>query len=179
MNTGIQRSSSTPYGASTTTSPAGIKSKGQHTWKKNMPAIAAAHGIPYVATANPAYPFDLIDKVKRAVAVEGPAYLHVLSACPTGWRSKTDTAIKDSRLATESCIFPLFEVDHGVWRLTHIPDPIRPAAPYFKSQGRFRHLTDEDIEGIQAHTLQNFEELKKRCGVEDRSARKKRSKAGS
>lgn len=165
MNTGIQRSSSTPYGAATTTSPAGVKSKGQHTWKKNMPAIAAAHGIPYVATANPAYPFDLMDKVKKAVAVEGPAYVHVFSACPTGWRSKTDTAIRDSRLATESCIFPLYEIENGVWKLSYLPDPVRPIEPYFKGQGRFRHLTEDDIKEIQGHVTENFELLKKRCGL--------------
>ncbi len=173
MNTGIQRSSATPFGATTTTSPAGEKSKGQKTWKKNMPAIAAAHGIPYVATASPAYPFDLIEKVKKAVAIEGPSYLHVFSACPTGWRSKTETAIRESRWATESCIFPLYEVENGVWKLSFIPDRIRPVAAYFKSQGRFRHLSEDDVAEIQRHITENFETLKKLCGVVEKKSKKK------
>jgi pyruvate ferredoxin oxidoreductase beta subunit len=94
MNTGIQRSSATPYGASTTTSPAGKVSIGQVSWKKNMPAIAAAHNIPYVATACPSYPFDLMEKVAKAAATPGPAYVHILSVCPTGWRCPTDLSVK-------------------------------------------------------------------------------------
>jgi pyruvate ferredoxin oxidoreductase beta subunit len=86
MNTGIQRSSSTPYGAMTTTSPPGKLSIGQHTQKKNMTAITVAHGIPYVATASPSYLFDLFFKVRKAIETPGPAYVHVLSVCPTGWR---------------------------------------------------------------------------------------------
>jgi pyruvate ferredoxin oxidoreductase beta subunit len=99
MNTGIQRSSATPFGAATTTSPPGAKSIGQFSWKKNMPAIAAAHNIPYVATACPSYPFDLMDKVKKAVDAKGPAYVHVLSVCPTGWRCPTDIAVSIGKLA--------------------------------------------------------------------------------
>ncbi len=90
MNTGIQRSSSTPYGASTTTSPAGKVSMGQATWKKNMPAIVAAHNIPYVATACHSYPFDLMSKVAKGMATDGPAYIHIFSVCPTGWKCPTD-----------------------------------------------------------------------------------------
>ena len=86
MNTGIQRSSSTPFGAMTTTSPAGKITPGQTTWKKNLPAIMAAHNIPYVATASPAYYLDLMNKAKKAALIKGPAYLHVFSPCPTGWR---------------------------------------------------------------------------------------------
>ena len=106
MNTGIQRSSSTPFGASTTTSPVGKVKSGQITWKKNMAAIAAAHNIPYVATACPSYPIDLIQKVKKAAAIEGPAYLHILSVCPTGWRSAPELSIKLGRLAAETGVFP-------------------------------------------------------------------------
>ncbi|HEY56767.1 MAG TPA: pyruvate ferredoxin oxidoreductase, partial [Dehalococcoidia bacterium] len=94
MNTGIQRSSATPFGASTTTAPAGKVSIGQVTWKKNLPAIAAAHDIPYVATACPSYPFDLMAKVKKGVATPGPAYIHILSVCPTGWRCPPDLTVK-------------------------------------------------------------------------------------
>ncbi|GAH55772.1 unnamed protein product, partial [marine sediment metagenome] len=107
MNTGIQRSSATPFGASTTTSPAGKISIGQVTWKKNMPAIAAAHNIPYVATACPSYPFDLMAKVKKGIETPGPAYIHILSVCPTGWRCPTDLTVRIGRLAVETGIFPL------------------------------------------------------------------------
>jgi pyruvate/2-oxoacid:ferredoxin oxidoreductase beta subunit len=101
MNTGIQRSGATPFGASTTTSPSGSKSIGQRTWKKNMPMIAAAHGA-YVATINPSYPFDLAEKVKKAAAFKGPAYLHAYSSCPTGWRLAPELAVSIGRVAVES-----------------------------------------------------------------------------
>ena len=116
MNTGIQRSSSTPYGARTTTSPPGRLSKGQATWKKNMPEIAAAHGIPYVATACPSYPWDLLKKVQKAANTPGPAYMHIMSVCPTGWRSDPAESIELGKLAVQTRIFPLYEVENGVHR---------------------------------------------------------------
>ena len=149
MNTGIQRSSSTPYGAATTTTPAGKKSIGQSTWKKNMPKIAAAHNIPYVATACPSYPFDLFNKVKKARMVNGPSYLHILSVCPTGWRVPTDLAIEYGKLAVRTGVFPLYEVEDGVYRITYSPEPLKPVKDYLKGQGRFRHLKDDDIEKIR------------------------------
>ncbi len=118
MNTGIQRSSSTPYGAMTTTTPPGKKSIGQSTWKKNMPAIVAAHGIPYVATASPAFPTDLMNKVKKAAMMPGPAYIHIYSPCPTGWRATPDSSIELARLAVLSRVFPLYEVINGKWILS-------------------------------------------------------------
>ncbi|MFH0800268.1 MAG: pyruvate synthase subunit PorB [Pseudomonadota bacterium] len=165
MNTGIQRSGATPFGASTTTSPAGAKSKGQHTWKKNMPEIVAAHHIPYVATACPSFPFDLEMKVKKAVAVEGPAYLHILSVCPTGWRSATELAIQHGRLAVQSGVFPLFEVENEAWKLTMDFEKRIPVADYFKGQGRFRHLNEADIAYIQGMVDEKWELLRKRCGL--------------
>lgn len=118
MNTGIQRSSSTPYGAMTTTSPPGKKSIGQSTWKKNLPAIVAAHGIPYVATASPAFPVDLMNKVKKAAMMPGPAYIHIYSPCPTGWRSSPETSVEVARQAVLSNVFPLYEVINGKWILS-------------------------------------------------------------
>jgi len=165
MNTGIQRSGSTPYGASTTTSPSGSKSIGQHTWKKNMPEIVAAHKIPYVATACPSYPFDLEEKVKKAIAVEGPAYLHVFSVCPTGWRSPSELAISMGRKAVLSGVFPLFEVMNGEWKLSMDVEKRIPFREYIKGQGRFRHLAEEDIELIQRQVDKNWGELRKRCGL--------------
>ncbi|MBN1283655.1 MAG: pyruvate synthase subunit beta [Proteobacteria bacterium] len=165
MNTGIQRSGATPYGASTTTSPAGKKSIGQQTEKKNMPEIVAAHRIPYVATACPSFPFDLMDKVKRAVAVEGPAYIHVFSVCPTGWRAASEDAVRFGRLAVQSGVFPLYEVVDGEYRLSMDFEKLVPVKDYFKGQGRFRHLTDQDVEHIQRRVEKNWNELRKKCNL--------------
>jgi pyruvate ferredoxin oxidoreductase beta subunit len=161
MNTGIQRSSSTPYGASTTTSPAGKKSIGQTTQKKNMAAIAVAHNIPYVATACSSFPFDLMEKVKLASEIPGPAYVHILSVCPTGWRIQPQDAIKYGRLAVDSCVFPLYEVVHGKYRLTYRPQRIIPVREYLGGQGRFRHLTDKEIEQIQIMTSSDYQKIVK------------------
>lgn len=163
MNTGVQRSGATPYGATTTTSPAG-KTIGQVTWKKNMPAIAIAHNIPYVATGNPAYPFDLMEKVKKGQNVEGPAYLHVYSPCPTGWRCPPDQSIKYGRLATESGVFPIFEYEKGKYTLNKDIEKLVPVANYLKGQGRFRHLTETDINYIQERVINEWNALKERCG---------------
>jgi pyruvate ferredoxin oxidoreductase beta subunit len=159
MNTGIQRSSSTPFGAATTTSPAGKKSIGQFSWKKNMPEIAVAHNIPYVATATHGYPFDLMAKVAKAVATPGPAYVHVLSVCPTGWRSPTDTINRQARLAVQTGIFPLYEVENGVYKMTVETTQLRPVTDYLKGQGRFRHLSDDIIAKIQQRVELEYQKL--------------------
>jgi len=164
MNTGIQRSSATPYGASTTTSPAGKYSIGQTTWKKDLPGIAAAHGIPYVATACPGYPFDLINKVQKAAAVKGPAYVHIFSPCPTGWRSPTDQSVRISRLAVESGLFPLYEVEDGTYKLTFDFPELRPIDEYLKMQGRYRHLPSDEMAKIQAEVVKRYKKLKARIG---------------
>ena len=175
MNTGIQRSSATPFGAVTTTSPAGKKSIGQFTWKKNMPEIAAAHNIPYVATACHSYPFDLMEKVKKAVNTPGPAYLHVLSVCPTGWRSATDTVIKLGRLAIQTGMFPLYEVENGEYKMSLDLRKLRPVKEYLAGQGRFRHLSEDVIEQIQARVELEYQKLleKAKNGTKNkRTARK-------
>jgi len=159
MNTGIQRSSATPFGASTTTAPAGKMSIGQVTWKKNMPAIAAAHDIPYVATACPSYPFDLMDKVAKGIATQGPAYIHILSVCPTGWRSATDLTIRIGSLAVETGIFPLYEIEDGKYKLSVDVPKLRPVTDYLKLQGRFRHLSEETIEKIQHRVEEEYAKL--------------------
>jgi pyruvate ferredoxin oxidoreductase beta subunit len=163
MNTGIQRSSSTPFGAMTTTSPPGKNSIGQSTWKKDMPKIAVAHNIPYVATACPSYPFDLLEKVRKAKMVNGPSYLHILSVCPTGWRTATDLSIRFGRLAVQSGVFPLYEVENGKYRLTYNPEPLRPVTEYLKGQGRFRHLTPDTISIIQKRITEEWNALKALC----------------
>jgi len=156
MNTGIQRSSSTPFGAMTTTSPPGKMSTGQMTWKKNMVEIAAAHGIPYVATACSSYPYDLYEKVKKAMATP---------VCPTGWRIPSEQAIRYGRLAVETGFFPLYEVEEGKYRITiDFPEP-RPLSDYLKGQGRFRHLTPDLIDKIQERIHKEYMTLKAKAGA--------------
>ena len=125
-----------------------------------MAAIAAAHGIPYVATACSSYPFDLFEKVKKAKAIEGPSYIHILSICPTGWRIPSDMAIRYGRLAVETGVFPLYEVDHGKYKMTIDFPKLRPVGDYLQGQGRFRHLTPDLIARIQARVTKEYEDLK-------------------
>jgi pyruvate ferredoxin oxidoreductase beta subunit len=165
MNTGIQRSSSTPFGAATTTSPAGKLKPGQITWKKNMGEIAVAHNIPYVATACSSYPFDLIQKVKKAARIHGPAYVHVLSVCPTGWRVPPNKAIWIGRLAVETGVFPLYEVENGKYRITVDVPELKPVLDYLKPQGRFRHLTPERIDQIQERVTREYNQLKAKTAL--------------
>ena len=167
MNTGIQRSSSTPYGAGTTTSPPGKKSIGQQTWKKNMPAIAAAHDIPYVATASPAYYVDLMNKAKKASMIKGPAYIHIFSPCPTGWRCAVEDAVQTGRLVVQTKIFPLYEVIDGKYRLSRKIKKPKPVTEYFKLQRRFRHLTEQDIAMIQERVDREYNRLLELCGVSE------------
>jgi pyruvate ferredoxin oxidoreductase beta subunit len=159
MNTGIQRSSATPFGAMTTTSPVGKKSFGQFSWKKNMPEIAAAHNIPYVATACPSYPFDLMAKVRKAVNTPGPAYVHILSVCPTGWRCPTDSAVKLGRLAVETGMFPLYEVEDGEYKMSLDLPKLKTVKNYLAQQGRFRHLSDDLIAQIQKRVNLEYRKL--------------------
>ena len=163
MNTGIQRSSGTPMGASTTTAPAGKVSIGQKTWKKNMPEIMAAHNIPYVATVCPSYPLDFVRKFEKARSIEGSSYIHCFSVCPTGWRTPTHTAVSMGRLAVEAGVFPLYEIENGHYRISpDMPKKLRPITDYFKPQGRFRHLTADEIATIQQRVNNEFKKLKEK-----------------
>jgi pyruvate ferredoxin oxidoreductase beta subunit len=164
MNTGIQRSSATPFGAWTTTSPPGSKSIGKSTFKKDLPAIALAHNIPYVATASPSYPFDLMNKIEKAKGIVGPTYIHVLSVCPTGWRAPLDSAIELGKLAVQTGMFPIYEVENGNYKLNVSPSNLRPIEDYIKPQGRFRHLTPEQIKLLQEKVTDNFNKLKEKSG---------------
>ena len=147
MNTGIQRCSSTPYGASTTTSPAGKFSIGEQRQKKPIGAIVAAHDIPYTATATIAYPKDLKKKVEKALAVDGPAFIHVFTPCPTGWRHPNDMTIEISRLAVQTGVFILWELEGGDMRNIVINKKLpnrKPVSEYLKHQGRFRHIMKDE-----------------------------------
>ncbi|MDR3568194.1 MAG: pyruvate ferredoxin oxidoreductase, partial [Syntrophobacteraceae bacterium] len=148
------------------TSPPGKKSSGQATWKKNLPEIAVAHGIPYVATATPAHPVVLMNKVKKAALVPGPAYVHIYSPCPTGWRCGIDESLQMARLAVESNVFPLYEVIDGEYFLSRKPARPKSVAEYFKPQRRFRHLTETEVEFIQQRVDREYEKLLKKCNVD-------------
>jgi pyruvate ferredoxin oxidoreductase beta subunit len=159
MNTGIQRSGATPFGASTTTNPAGRASSGKGEWKKNITEIIAAHGVQYAATACHSYPLDFMNKVKKAREIKGPTFIHCLAVCPTGWRIPSEICIKMGRLASETGVFPLYEVENGKYRMTIKPERLRPVEDYLKHQGRFRHLTPDDIAIIQETVYQEYNKL--------------------
>jgi pyruvate ferredoxin oxidoreductase beta subunit len=168
MNTGIQRSSATELGANTTTSPAGEVIPGKAQWPKPLTEIMAAHGIPYTAQANPWRYQDLMEKARKAVAADGPAFINVISPCPRGWRHEPSESIQIARLATETCVWPLFEVENGVWKLNYKPREKKPLIEWFKSQGRFRHLFTPAFEYIiaeaQEHVDREWERLLRMCG---------------
>jgi pyruvate ferredoxin oxidoreductase beta subunit len=140
-----------------------------------MPTIAVAHKVPYVATASPSYPFDLMAKVTKGLKAPGPAYVHIFSVCPTGWRCASDLSVKLGRLAVETGIFPLYEVENGQYRLSIEVPQLRPIRDYLKLQGRFRHLSDEMIEKIQERVIKEYSELleKVKNGRRSRTAKRK------
>lgn len=159
MNTGIQRSSSTPFGASTTTTPAGKVSFGENKPKKNMAMIMAAHGIPYVATACISHPQDLMNKVKKAAEIKGPAYIHVLQPCATGWGYPNEKTVKLGKLAVDTHAWILYEIDHGKLNITVKPKEKLPVEEYLKVQKRFKHLQQEEIDIIQMFVDEQSREL--------------------
>lgn len=168
MNTGIQRSGATPHGAATTTSPAGSKIPGKPEYKKDLIGICAAHGIPYAATASPAYWNDYITKVRKALEVEGPAVIHVLSPCPRGWRTNPADSIKLARLAVQTRYFPIYEVENGQYKLNiKVPKP-KPVEEFLKPQGRFRHLfrpeNRHEIDNVQRWVDMNWKRITELCG---------------
>ncbi len=166
MNTGIQRSGSTPKYAWTTTTPAGKVWPGNLRNKKPIAEIVAAHRIPYVATANPAYPLDMLNKFKRGLEVEGPSFIHVIQPCPTGWRFDPRYGIKIARLATETGMWINWELDHGEFDVTVPVKRRKPVREYLKMQGRFKHLTEEHIREIQRMVDEEVERINKLVGRE-------------
>ena len=148
MNTGIQRSGSTPWGAWTTTTPVGNSHGYKHESKKDIMAIMQAHKIPYAATVSPAFPEDFIKKVEKAKSIKGFRFFHALSPCPPGWRTNPSLSIEVARLAVDTRIFPLYEIEDGKVRITRKGKGL-PITDYIKVQGRFQHLTEPEIEAMQ------------------------------
>jgi len=142
MNTGIQRSSATPIGAATSTCPAGDEIAGKAQYHKDMTKIMAAHRIPYVAQASPSHWNDLIKKVEKALAKDGPSFINIISPCHRGWRYPMEDTIEMARLAVETCFWPLYEFDEGTWSLTYTPKEKLPLSDFTSRQGRFAHLKD-------------------------------------
>ncbi|BER93487.1 thiamine pyrophosphate-dependent enzyme [Thermatribacter velox] len=167
MNTGIQRSSATPLGAWTTTSPVGKAVPGKTQWRKNLTEIVAAHGIPYVAQAAPSNWRDLTTKAEKAFHTDGPAFINVLASCNRGWRHLPSETIQNMQLAVDCCIWPLYEIENGKYRLTYKPKEKKPVEEWLKTQGRFRHLFSPEnrhlIDEFQKYVDQEWEKLLKKC----------------
>jgi pyruvate ferredoxin oxidoreductase beta subunit len=167
MNTGIQRSGATPFGASTTTSPSGLESFGKAQQRKDMTAIAVAHHIPYVGQAAASHWQDLSEKVERAAAADGPAFLNVLTNCPLGWGHEPRVGVQVLDAAVNSCFWPLYEVVDGEYRLTYEPDEFVPIEEWLRPQKRFAHLlrpeNAELVETIQRQVAADWRSLRDRC----------------
>ena len=162
MNTGIQRSGGTPKYAATTTTPAGKKIHGKVEFKKNMPMIIAGHSDNvYVATANIAFPLDYYNKVKKGLEHKGPAYIQILTPCVPGWKIPSNISIEIAKLAFNAKIYPLYEIENGVLKFTKKPSKIMPVDRYLMLQGRFKHLSKQEIAEIQEHVDKEFDKLEK------------------
>jgi len=174
MNTGIQRSGATQKGASTTTCPAGSCVPGKREFPKDLTRIIIAHDLPYAAQASPHNWKDLIEKSKKGIDTPGPAFINVISPCPRGWRHDGSQTIAMSKLAVETCVWPLYEYENGVWRLTgeslRIAEGSRekkPVSDWLSSQGRFKHLMKGKFtsvaDEIQVNVDKKWESLLKLC----------------
>jgi pyruvate ferredoxin oxidoreductase beta subunit len=181
MNTGIQRSGGTPHGAATTTSPAGSVIPGKLEFKKPIANIMVAHDMPYVATASPYYWKDMLTKVRKGLEVEGPAFLHVFAPCPRGWRSDPAKSMEYSKLAVETCVFPVWESVDGQCKLSTpsklvalAPQKKKPVSDYLQGQGRFRHMFKPQnkklLEEVQRVTDERWERVLKNCGETAKTA---------
>ncbi len=162
MNTGIQKSGLTPYKAWTTTTP-----RGNPSFKKDMPGIMVSHRIPYVATISPAYPNDIVSKIRKAAKIRGLKYIHAHIPCPPGWRFDSSLTVRIARLAVLSGVWILYEYENGVFRLTGPSRKLvdkskrKPIGEYLKLQGRFRHLSERDVEELQKLVDERWEAIRK------------------
>ena len=161
MNTGIQKSGLTPFGAKTTTTPAGKNIHGNIRPKKNMFEIVAAHGIPYAATASVGYLPDFIEKVRKASQIKGTKYIHVIAPCPTGWGVAPDATIDIAREAVDCGLWYLAEYENGEFTLNRKPKEFTSVEDYLRKQGRFRHLSDDDIRIITDSRDKKWEYINK------------------
>jgi len=165
MNTGGQRSSATTKYAYTTTTPVGEISRGKPERKKNVPLLVAAHNVPYVATASVSFPEDLIGKLRYAQGLKGFRFIHISAPCPTGWGFNPKDTIKVGREMVLSGLWPLYEVVDGrTLRLTYKPRELKPVREVLKMQGRFRHITDPEVEEIQGDVTEFWERLTSKDG---------------
>jgi len=161
MNTGIQKSSLTPYGTKTTTTPAGDNLPGTLTEKKNLFEIIAAHGIKYAATASIGYPRDFMNKVQKAKEVEGTSYIHVYASCPTGWGSATEKSVETAKEAVDCGLWFLAEYENDEFKLNKNPKTFKPVKDYLSKQGRFKHLNEDDVERIITNRDKKWEKMRK------------------
>lgn len=171
MNTGIQRSSATPLGAWTTTTPVGKVDSGKPQKRKDLAAIVAAHNIPYVAQASISHWKDLNAKAKKALEADGPAFLNVLSPCPRGWRHPSDQTVKMAKAGVQTRYWPLYEVENGDWKLSvNVRDP-KAIEDWLKPQGRYKHLFAPGNERLLAEVQEDVDfqwsKLAARCGQAD------------
>jgi len=167
MNTGIQRSSATPFGASTTTSPAGKVIQGKEEFRKDFSKVCVAHNIPYVAQASVSNLIDLTNKAEKAFSIKGPKVLLVLQPCTLGWKYPPEKTVEIARLAVDTKFWPLYEGVDGKYKLTYKPSKEVPVLEYIKTQGRFKHLLKPEnkhiVEKIQAHVDSEWKKLVKLC----------------
>ncbi|MBN2567464.1 pyruvate ferredoxin oxidoreductase [Candidatus Woesearchaeota archaeon] len=170
MHTGIQRSSSTPYGAWTNTSQVGKVHKGKEQFKKDLTAVVAGHHIPYVAQGSPHNWNDLFMKAKKAFEKKGPAFINVLSPCVPGWKYNSDQTIAVAKMATDTCFWPLFEIEDDVWKLNYDPkDNKKPVVEWLKMQRRFAHLMVPEnrhiVDALQQKVDSQWAWIKRQCGA--------------
>jgi pyruvate ferredoxin oxidoreductase beta subunit len=168
MNTGIQRSSATPFAAATSTEPPGLFSYGKTKKRKNLTEIVGAHNIPYVAQSSIHNFNDLMKKADKAFKTEGPAFINVLSSCNRGWRGAPEESIELCRLAVETCFWPLYEIQNGVYTVNYKPQTQKPITDWLTKQGRFDHLFKGEkyqkiIEEIQTEVNNEWSRLLKKC----------------
>lgn len=163
MNTGIQRSSATPFYSNTTTSPVGEVIQGKQEWRKDLTRIVIAHNVPYAAQASPHNWADLSKKAEKALKTKGPTFLNVMSPCPLGWYTKPEDSIKWAKLSVDTCYWPLYEVENGILKVTYKPREKKPLTDWLKPQGRFKHLfkpgNEHMIEAFQARVDLEWQRL--------------------
>lgn len=161
MNTGIQKSGLTPFGAKTTTTPVGQNRKGNIKPKKNIFEIIAAHDIPYAATASIGYLPDFLSKVKKASQIVGTKYIHVIAPCPTGWGIKSNETVEIAKEIVDCGLWYLAEYEQGQFKLNYNPKTFSDLAAYLNKQGRFKHLSKDEIAIIKQSRDSKWERIRK------------------